>query len=261
MVCRFNSPAFDGFKQATVTVRFDRPYIGEVQLTVRGNIVRGLNFTPDSIDFGQVTDKNLPEKNISLQHTGTPNFKIVDVKSTFPHIKVRLRETMRQNGMVGYEMTTQLKESVPYGFSQGELYVVVEENRVRREVPLKFSAKVVSSLQLPESITLGPVSQGEETKKRVVLKADRPFKITDVTCLSPSFSVKADPEAKKVHFIEVTYSADSDPGRYESELNFYTDLDSEAAGKVKAVVEVKPLVTPVDLDANDTADARPIKSN
>ena len=240
IVCRFNSPAFDGFKQATVTVRFSRPFIGEVQLNVRGNIVRGLSMTPKSIDFGQVSEDNFPKRSIKLAHTGAASFRIVDVKSTFPHIRVQLQETGRRGANINYQMAAQLKPGTPQGFSQGELYIVVEENGVRREVPLKFSGKVVSTLQYPETITMGPVIQGQQTKKRVLLKANRPFKITDVTCHSQAFRVKADPKSKKVHFVEVIFEANEAPGRLESELNFFTDLSSTSSGTVKAIVEIKP---------------------
>ena len=156
--CRFNTPAVGaGFKQATVTVRFDRPFVGECQLTVRGTIVSGITFTPASIDFGQVTDNKLPIKTIKLSSSGSPNLRIQDVKSTSSHIKViSIKETLRRGGLVNYEMKAQLKETIPKGFAQGELYVVVEENprardrnnnRVFREKPVRFSAKVVSPLK------------------------------------------------------------------------------------------------------------------
>jgi hypothetical protein len=256
VICRFNSPAFDGFKQATITVRFDRPFVGEVQLMVRGNIVRGVNFTPSSIDFGQVSESNLPTKKIQLSHAGSSNFRVLDVKSTFSHIKVQLRETARMRNQVNYEMTTQLKPTVPRGFSQGELYVVIESNRIRQEIPIKFSAKVVSALQIPEQIALGTVAPGEEVKKRVVLKCDRPFRITDVTCQSKAFKVKADKEAKKVHFVEVIYVGEDKPGHHECELSFFTDLDQEAAGKTTAIVEIIS-----DQPIQETADASSIQSN
>ncbi len=238
VVCRFNSPAFDGFKQATITVRFNRPFVGEAQLMVSGNIVRGLNFTPNSIDFGQVSEKNFPPRTVQMASSGSASFRILDVKSTFPHIKVQLKETSRNANLVNYEMVTQLKPGVPTGFSQGELYVVVEENRIRREVPIKFSAKVVSTLQLPESISIGPVAPGEEFKKKVILKSDREFQITDVTCLSTAFRVKADPQAKKVHFVELIYTGEDKPGRHECELSFFIDRESQPAGKMKAMVEI-----------------------
>ncbi len=251
ILCRFNTPAVGaGFKQATVTVRFDQPFVGECQLTVRGTIVSGITFTPPAIDFGQVTDNNLPVKTIQVSSTGSPNLRIHDVKSTSSFIKViGIRETLRRGGTVNYEMKAQLKETIPKGFAQGELYIVVEEdprardrnnNRVFREKPVRFNAKVVSPLQVaPEVLSLGQVAQGEEVTEKVFLTADEPFKITDVRCNSEAFSVRADKEAKKVHIIEVSYTGENNPGRHECELSFYTDMNlGEMSGKMKAIVEI-----------------------
>lgn len=249
--CRFNTPAVGaGFKQATVTVRFDQPFIGECQLTVRGTIVSGITFTPSAINFGQVTDDNLPVKTIKVSSTGSPNLRIHDVKSTSSHIKViGIKETVRRGGLVTYEMQAQLKTSVPKGFSQGELYVVVEENprardrnnnRVFREKPVRFSAKVVSPLHVsPEVLSLGKVVVGEEVTHKVFLTSDQPFKITDVRCNSEAYSVKADKESKKIHIVEVSYRGEATPGRYECELSFYTDMDlDKSSGKMQAIVEI-----------------------
>lgn len=249
IICRFNTPAVgNGFKQATITVRFDKPYVGECQLTVNGNIVSGINFSPQKIDFGQVTEKNFPSKTIRLSSMGNPNFRVHDVKSTFGHIKVQIRETARRGNYVNYEMTAQLTDTVPKGFAQGDLYVVVEENpylrnrdgsKILREVPIQFNAKVVSPLQVaPEILTLGSVSPGENVTQKVFLTSDEPFRITDVRCLSENFRVRADKEAKKVHIVEVSYTGEEKIGRHECELSFYTDLDKEASGKMKAIVEI-----------------------
>ena len=251
ILCRFNTPAVGaGFKQATVTVRFDRPFVGECQLTVRGTIVSGITFNPPSIDFGQVTDDNFPIKTFTVSSTGSPELRIHDVKSTSSHIKViGIKETLRRGGLVNYEMQAQLKESIPKGFAQGELYVIVEENpRARdrnnqpifREKPVSFNAKVVSPLQIaPDVLSLGEVAQGEEVTQKVFLTADQPFKITDVRCDSEAFSVRADKEARKIHILEISYTGEESPGRRECELSFYTDMDlAESSGKMKAIVDI-----------------------
>lgn len=238
IICRFNSPAFDGKKQATVTVRFRRPYVTEVQLNVKGNIVRDVNLTPNSIEFGQISEQNLTPRSIKISSSGNPTFRIVDVISTFPHIAVQLRETVRNNTLVSYEMTARLKSEVPSGFNQGELYIVVEENSVRRQIPVKFSARVLSALQLPESVTIGPLNPGEEGKQRVILKSDSEFQVTNVTCENTSFRVKADSKSKKVHFVDLIFSGTDQPGYHESELTFYINHLDQPAGKLKAFVEV-----------------------
>ncbi len=244
IVCQFNSPAFDGAKKATITVRFDRPYVGEVQLNIAGNIVRGsgLKVSPTSIDFGQVSAKSMPERTVDLTGLSANGFRILDVKSTFPHIKVQLRQNPSQPGRVNYVMTTRLKPSVPKGFNQGELYVVVQEGRNVREVPVPFSAKVVSGLKLsPEILTLSGVTPGQEIRKKVILKAAEPFRIVDVTCHSQAFRVKATKDAKKIHFVEVIYTGEDNAGRHECELSFFTDATGDEPNKLRAIVEI---VTP-----------------
>ncbi len=239
VVCKFNSHAFDGFKQATVTVRFDRPFVGEVQLTVKGNIVSAVSFKPEAINFGQVSPKNSPQQITMLEHRGNPTFRVLDVKSTFPHIKVNLRETMRSATGVAYEMRTQLKESAPVGFTQGELYVIVEENGRRSQMPLKFNAKVgVSSIKIsPEILTLNDIPPGESVTKKVIVRSDEPFEITDVKCRTLAFKVREkDRGKKKTHIVEVTYTGEENPGMNECELSFFTDLTNAPSGKVKAII-------------------------
>lgn len=249
ILCRFNTPAVGaGFKQATITVRFDRPFVGEVQLNVRGTIVSGVSFTPNTIEFGQVSDSNRPKKTVRLSSAGNPYLRIVDVKSKFDHITVFRPERVASAGnSVVYELTAQLKESVPKGYNQGELYVIVEENPgnrpgnrpILRQIPVKFNAKVVAPLQLaPEILTLGSLEPGEKIMQKVFLTSEMPFKITDVRCQSDAFSVKAESDARKVHIVEVSYVGEKKMGRQENELSFYTDLDSNAAGKMTAVVEI-----------------------
>jgi len=249
ILCRFNTPAVGaGFKQATITVRFDRPFVGEVQLTVRGTIVSGVSFSPDTLDFGQVSDANMPKKTVRLSSAGNPYLRIVDVKSKFDHITVFRPERVASAGSsVVYELTAQLKPSVPKGYNQGELFVIVEENPgnrpgnrpILRQIPLKFKAKVVAPLQLaPEILALGSIEPGEKISQKVFLTSEMPFKITDVRCQSGAFSAKADSGSRKVHIVDVSYVGEKTMGRKESELSFYTDLDSKAAGRMTAVVKI-----------------------
>lgn len=243
VVAVFNSQAFDGFKQATVTVQFERPYIGEVQLTVRGNIVRssGLSMSPKEISFGQVTESKLPYRVIKLQTLGDPTFRIVDVKSTFPHIKVSLKETARSPQQVSYEMRTQLKPSVPAGYSAGELLVDIEERNGARQISIPFDAKVVAIKISPEVLTLSNVKPGEEIKKTIILQSEREFSITDVKCRTRAYRVKQKKKgARKVHVVEVVYTGEQELGKHECELSFFTDLNDGVSGVVKAIVDVVP---------------------
>jgi hypothetical protein len=256
IVCKFNTPAVGvGVKKATISITFDKPYFGEMQLTVKGNIVTGLSLEPKQIDFGQVVENNLPVAKVQLKSSGNPNFRIQDIKSVFKHIKVEVRETARQGGIVSYDIMAQLRDTVPKGFNQDQLYLVLNEGinpdgtpRLR-QIPLRFNAKVVSALQLsPEILSIGPLKKGETAKKKVFLKSDKPFRIRDVRCHSDAFSVKADSKSKKMHIVEVSYTADDETGRHECDLSFFVDYpDSASTGQADSSSKMKAIVEVVDL--------------
>ena len=254
ILCQFNTPAVGvGYKQATITVRFGKPFVGECQLTVRGTIVSGgISFTPSQIEFGQVTEGYFPVKTIKISASGNSGLRVLDVKSTSGSIKVlSVRETLRRGQLVNYEMKAQLKESAEKGFAKGELFVVFEKNpRVRDrggrpvlfEKPISFSGNVVTPIQIsPKLLSLSDVEVGESVAKKILLIGTVPFKITDVRCDSAGFDVRADKELKKSHQLEVIFEATEASGTQECELTFYTDGKETPSGSMKVIVNiVKP---------------------
>ena len=241
VIAKFNTVAFDGFRQATITIRFAAPFVGEAQLLVKGNIRPDVVFQPGEIEFSQVNRNALPERKVNISYRGNPNWKIIDIRSTFGHIGVGLSQPMRTaDNRIQYTLTTRLKDTVPSGFQTGELLVITSEGGRTQEIPIKFSGKIVSDLQVsPDVLTINASPEGEQVKKKLVLKGSAPFKIVDVTCQNTSLAVEADVEvAKKVHFVDVVYSPDQAPGHYECEMQIVTDLNSITVGKVKAVIEV-----------------------
>ena len=243
VVAKFNTVAFDGFRQATITIRFAAPFVGEAQLLVKGNIRPDVLFQPGEIEFAQVNRNSLPEKQVNISYRGNPNWRIVDIRSTFNHVGVSLSSPSRTpDNRVMYTISAKLKDSVPAGYQTGELLVITSEGGRTQEIPLKFSAKVVSDLQVsPEVLTINAKNSGDQITKKLVLKGTQPFKILDVTCKNTSLAVEADVEvSKKVHFVDVVYSPNQAPGRYDCEMEIVTDLNTKTVGVVKAVIEVTP---------------------
>jgi len=241
VICRFNSKPFNGFKQATVTVRFGQPMVGEVQLTVKGTIVSAIRLNPESIDFGQVSRGKNPVFQTTVIGPANSSFQIVDIKSTFPHVGVALKPPVRNaSNQIQYTMQTRLKDSAPEGFSQGDLYIIVQDQSGRRQIPLRFSARMASAIKIsPSVITLNNVEPGQRLVKKVVIRANEPFKITDVKCRTKAFRVSAKKAGlSKTHIVEVAYTGEEGKtGKHECDLTFYTTLGTEPAGKIKAIVE------------------------
>ena len=251
VVAVFNTRNFVGPKQATITVTFASPFNAEVQMTVRGNIRGDVMFEPGSIDFGAVSADAIVQrsanKQIQITKFNNPNWRIVDVKCTFPHIGVVLSNPMRMGNQVKYTMDVRLKESAPSGFIQEQLMVIAQENGRQTSIPVKFAGKVGAALEIsPEVLTFTVDENGSEVSKKVIVKGSKAFKISDVTCSSPAFVVKADPsKSKKIHFVQIGYKPDQSPGKYEYDLEFVTDLNKQTKRSIKAVVQVKKTADPV----------------
>ena len=246
LIAVFNTRNFVGPKQATVTVRFAAPYNAEVQLTVRGVIRGDVMFEPGSIDFGSLTSdmimNNAGKRQIQITKFNSPNWRITDVKSNFRHIGVVLSNPMPVGNQVRYNMEVRIKDSAPAGFVQDKLMIVAQDNGQTSNIPINFSGKVASALQIsPEVLTFATSANAGEIKKKVIVKGDRPFKINEVNCSNNSFVFNVDRDkSSKVHFVGVSYAADKPPGRYEFDLDFLTDLNAGAKRSIKAIVQIKP---------------------
>ena len=174
LVAKFNTRSFVGLKQATITVSFEPPFNAEVQLTVRGTIRGDVMFEPGVIDFGSISQDSLKNRSngrqVQITKFNNPNWHILDIKSTFPHVGVSLSNPMRSGNQLKYDMNVRLKESAPPGFVQGELIIVADDFGRTTNIPIKFSAKVASSLQIsPEVLTIN-AARGSLIERKSLLK-------------------------------------------------------------------------------------------
>ncbi len=224
IVAKFNTDRFRGNRSATITVSIDKPFRAEVQLKVKGNIRGDVTINPGAINFGEVKSLAPTQKTVRITKYGNVNWQIEDVKSTYRFVSVQLKQVHRGYDSVSYDMTISTKAQAPEGYIQSELLVVTND-RQNRQVPIVMTGKVVTALQMsPNVLTFGPLAPGETGTKRVLLKADKPFEINDVTCADSNFVVKAKSGAKKLHFIEVSYRGAEKVGEIKRSLSIKTDI-------------------------------------
>ncbi len=239
IIARFNTESHRGYKQATLTVLIDRPYRAEVQLIVRGNIQGNVSFEPGSVQFGDIMVGSAANRNIRMVQRGSPNWQVVDIKTTFDDskIKVRLRETSRANGSVSYDINVELLDSLEQGYVNGELFIETNEGL---RYPLNFSGRVAVPLEVsPQVLALAPLTPGQVVKRRILLKADRPFRVTRIETSSPNMTLLADNKANRLQVIEVTFSAGVETGRQECRAIITTDLGDSMTAKLTALALVE----------------------
>ena len=238
--CQFNSDVGQGAKQATIRVRFAEPFVAEVQIAIKGVIRNDVMMQPGQLDFGVFAPGDSPTLTTSITQFGNQNWMIKDVRSLYPHVGVGLVERYRGRDKVIYDLTATIKDTADTERLQGELLLVVNDGRVDSQLTMPFTGKVTSSLNInPSLLTLTDVKAGEEVSRRVILRGDQPFKLVDVTCENLDFVVRADGKAKKVHFLEIVYSA-KQAGSFETDITFVTDLNNGSTTTMKALVTVVP---------------------
>lgn len=247
IVCKFNTESFVGQRAADVTVRFDKPYWAEVKLRITG-VIRGDIFVdPGIIEFGQVEQAAASSKSIRISHQGNSNWRIADVKSTCPFIKVQLKELFRGQGVVNYEMVAELTEKAEPGYVQNELILYVTQpqgsNRPVTEsrVPITFTANVTPSLEVsPAVVTIGPLKPEDSAKTKLIIKSKIPFSITDVICDDGNFSAQNNETAGgRLHLLEISYQANGvEEGEIKNSIKILTDLKDRSEIAVPIVVTV-----------------------
>jgi hypothetical protein len=259
VVARFNTRTHVGQKGATLTVSLGAPYAAEVQLHVHGNIRSDVVFNPGHIEFGEVNEGEAKEQKVTVQYAGRPNWEIVDVTNDNDNFEVELLEAERGNGRVSYNLVVRLKDNLPAGYVKDQLTVVTNDSRLEnRRIPLFVSGHVRPEFSVtPSQLVLGEIAPGAEVTRKIVVRGKEPFRILDVDCGEDCFDFKPDNnEAKKVHFVQVTFRAGEQPGKLQTPIRIITDRDNRGATLTASAEVVAPEVTPASATEPATETAR-----
>jgi len=241
IVAVLNTSSYLGAKSSTITVIIDKPYYAEVQLTVSSYIRSDVVFTPGAVNFGSVGAGAGTETTINVAYVGRDDWEIVDVRSANEFFEVELEEDYRGGGKVTYTMLVRLKPGAPVGYIQDQLAIVTNDSGART-VSLPVEGRVISPLTVsPASLFLGVLKPGETAKKRLAVRANKPFRIVAVRCNNESFSFdEPTGTCKTLHFIHVEYTAAGDAGKVVEKIKIETDLGSGLSGECTATAMVKP---------------------
>jgi hypothetical protein len=246
VVATFNTHAFTGYKSATVTVVFDKPFYAEVQLQVSGNIRGDIIVQPNFVELGSIHQGQPAERSITVTHTTRPDWKIVDVRSANTNFEVDVLESTRHPGNVSYNLKVKVKETAPAGYIKDQIVLVTNDQQAAT-LPINVEGRIVPEITVVQSINFGSVEAGKKTMKPLVVRGQKPFKITDITCSDERFSFKLpdeDAPAKTLYTIPVTFTAEGDPGRIVRKIIVHTDRANATLPAVIAYADLRSTVTP-----------------
>lgn len=242
VIAHINSDRLLGHQSATLTVTIDKPQYAQVQLNVKVYIYSDVLLEPTSVAFGSIAEGTSVDRTICVRYTGHSDWQIQEVRSDNPHLTATVTERTRQGGRITYDLNAVLDDKSPTGYVNESLWLITNDARIK-EIPVPVDGQVLASISVsPASLFLGVVEPGGRVTKQIVVRGQKPFRITaihgDCECLQAT--VPKDEEAKTLYLIPVTFTAGEIAGKITQTVSIETD-SGQAVLKVPAysVVEVK----------------------
>jgi hypothetical protein len=264
IVAELDTRRFIGFKEATIRVSVAfrpadpgrSPVPAEVQLKLRSFIRGDVVFEPGVVQFDSVAPGQNVQKQVAVTYAGRPNWQILDAVSSSPHVQVSFKQTGRNIDpalnatKVTYDLAVTLKDTAPAGYLQERITLKTnDEKQENARVPLAVQGLVVPSLTAnPAMLMLGDLKPGQSVSKNVVIRGDKPFRVSGVSGPGPDgqFRFTHATDAKPVHLLTVHFTAGNKPGKVTGKIRISTDL-----GGASVDVDVDGKILPGDSPAGD----------
>ena len=223
IACEFNTRSFIGPKSAVVTVVFDKPFYGEMQLNVKGNIRSDIVTEPGEIQFGSVDKGTEKATTVRITYAGKKDWKITGVRSANKNLRASLARNQTSNDQVAYEMKVRLLGSAPAGEFNDQIILVTSDTNYN-QVTIPVRGKILPPVIMPVSIELGTIPPGSEIKKRMIVRGKTPFEITDVACTDSRLTFAKPAGAKTTHIVPLVFQATAAEGAFKNEVVVKTSL-------------------------------------
>ncbi|MGL4512745.1 MAG: DUF1573 domain-containing protein [Lacipirellulaceae bacterium] len=238
VVATFNTRTFTGPHSATLTVQITKPYPAQIQLRVHGNIRGDVVFEPGSVDFESLNQGESREKTLSIVYAGRSDWRIDDVRSVNDSLEAELVERGRMGGKVSYDLVVRLLPTAKSGFLSEQL-VLVTNDLSNPRVPIDVVGKVNAALTVaPEHLVLGDVEQGKSIKKKLLVRCDKPFRVTAIRCDDARFTCSAGDKESNRQMVSVEFASTGAPGRLMAPITIETSLGGSYTTSAKAYATV-----------------------
>jgi len=168
--------------------------------------------------------------------------RILQVKSTNPHLSGEAVPRSTGYGRVAYDLVVHLDENAPAGYINDHLILVTNDYR-GSQIPVTVEGNVLPGISVsPSSLFLGVVEPGKKVTKRVVVRGKKPFRILSITSDDATFEFNATDNAppRPVHVIPVTFVAGEHSGKVTDTIRIETDLGESTPELAAYAVVTKP---------------------
>jgi hypothetical protein len=231
-----------GFKEATIRVALAfqpadpsrSPVPAEVQLKLRAFIRGDVVFEPGAVQFGSISPGQNVQKQVAVTYAGRATWRILEATSSSPNVQVSFKETGRgfdpelRATKVTYDLAVALKDTAPAGYLKERITLKTNDDKKENaRVPLVVQGFIVPALSAnPSMLILGVLKPGQPVSRNVVVRADKPFRISSVTGPDQQFRFTHATDARPVQLLTVHFTAGNKPGKVSGKIHIVTDLDN-----------------------------------
>jgi hypothetical protein len=230
LVVKVDTIKFQGQKDVTITVEFDKPYPAEVQLYIHCYIRSDVVLDPGSVHLNTAQGQAAQQR-VNVRYAGRPDWQILQVESANPNITGKVVQVARINGLVTYDLTVNLAAGAKAGYSRDELNLVTNDPNPRAQrVPVTVEALVVAPVTVhPSPLIMEPVAAGKldsPVMRPLVVVSSVPFRITSAESTDPRFRCDiptgAASAAATVHRLPVLFLGGDLPGKLSTRIRIQT---------------------------------------
>jgi hypothetical protein len=240
IIARANTVQFLGHKEATLRVRFSKPFPAEVQLHCYMYIRTDIVFEPGAINFGTVTaGKESQAVTITASHLTRGDWRILKVQAP-EYMQVSLMELSRQPGRVSYQLQAKLLPTAPVGYIRDTILVATNDVDSRlRNLYVQVEGVVAPPISVrPSPLMIGLVNPGQKILRKLVVQGQAPFRIVSVEVPSEAYKVQFAEESSQVQLIALEFTVPDQPGKIRDTIRIHTDLPSDGLVEVVVIGEI-----------------------
>jgi hypothetical protein len=238
---------FVGHKPSGLTLVIDSPTYTEVDLNTSCFIRADITVQPGVVDFQSVerSASARPTVTIALEYNGgMPDWGILRMQTRTRNVNAKatlLESTRSPGGPVHYTLTATLDPTELNGFFKDEITLFTNDS-ANSTIPISVVANVRAAVTVsPSNLLLGPVKAGQVVEKTLLVRASRPFKVTDVKASKEDFTTTPDPDdSRPVHTVKVKFRAPTKPGAYNATFEIATDIKDEPPARLTTYATIVP---------------------
>ena len=213
---------FAGEKTVNLSLVFGPGKLVSAQFQVkafsRGDIV----YNPGHFGFGVINAGATPTAVVDIEYAGSLDFKILGVAEQPAGLDVKITESYRRTGGVGYQISTTLTSELASG--DYKQTVQLRTNDPSNPIlPVLVDATVRSAVTVvPDKLFFGTVKAGGTMNRRVTVRSPTPFKVLAIEGQGPGLSAVVPQTTNAVQSILVQWRP-VDTGEMRAELRIRTD--------------------------------------